>query len=272
MASGSYLAALAARAAGVSPASPLLRPPRALWGEAPAETVPVLETQEHAVEPPGPIRPAEPQSREPLPSAPGSPVGVVGARDLAAPAAALPPAVPERWPELAKFASEVAAPAPSSDDGPSPSLPVPAAFPGAAAQTPNPTTRRHGPTAHQRAAGLLGEPPPAFGAPPERHERAQSDWPPAAGGAPLVPLVALPTTNRPARGLEPERPRAEPRSRPAAAHPEPQEAAIRIGTVEVVVSTPPPTPPPAPTVAVAPPYAAGRLARGYSSSLGLGQT
>jgi len=271
MASGSYLAAVAARAAGMPPASPLLRPPHALWAEAPAETVPGLETPEHAVEPPGPVWLPEPPSREPLPIAPGSPVRVVDVpRDLAAPLSALPPGVPERRPDLAELASEVAAPAPSSDDGPSTSLPVPAALPRVGAKTPNPAPLRHGPTKRQRAAGQLGELPPAFDAPTAMRERAQSATPPAPGGTPLAPLVARPTTKRPARGLEPERPHAEPRSRPAAARPEPQEAAIRIGTLEVVVSTPPPTPPPAPTVA--PPHAAGRLARGYSSSLGLGQT
>jgi len=269
MASGSYLAAVAARAAGMPPASPLLRPPHALWAEAPAETVPELETPEHAVEPPGPVWPAEPPSREPRPIAPGSPVRVVDVpRDLAAPVPALPPRVPERRPELAELASEVAAPAPSSDDGPSTSLPVPAALPRAGAQTPNPVPELPG-----RALALRGpEPPPAFDAPTALRERAQSATPPAPGGTPLAPLVARPTTKRPARGLKPERPHAEPRSRPAAARPERQEAAIRIGTLEVVVSTPPPTPPPAPTVAVAPRHAAGRLARGYSSSLGLGQT
>jgi hypothetical protein len=278
MASGSYLAGVARRAGGLAPASPLLRPPATGWPDAPGEPVPALDAGEHPAKSPVQAWAADPTPLgTPLPPEPEARARVGDVRraaDAPVPAPEAEFAVPRsdveppRAPPFADrtLSSTVTLPRAAAEEPPSRTAPV-----GGTSAALEPAGRS---SPAEPINGRRAESPPAATVLPAAGEVVEVPEPPPAGAIDGVGSAAPRAANWRARGRERDQPpHAEPPSRATA---EPRESAaptVRIGTVEVIVSAPPPAPFHTPPHAViAGPRSAARLARGYSSSLGLGQT
>jgi hypothetical protein len=297
MASHSYLGSVARRVAG-PPETPRLRPPLSLWTVDRADAVEGLDRVEHAAGLPGgassaypvpsaeslPGTPARPRTVEPRPE-PSSPLSVLWAQASAEPASletgharssspVLSVAQPEPAPRLQLARSQ-----PMSEPAPR-SSPIEhetdAVSRGRAA-----TSGDHGPR-RPRESWSAGEvpSPTAASSPSQTHAELVSATripPPVEAGVPSIASPPQPSAFAPAgegtrheTGFSPPTER-EPGRQLGASSDHESSPNVRIGTVEVVVSTPSPAPGRAPTV-VTPTPATDRLARGYSSLLGLGQS